>query len=867
MIRRDWLESLLVGAGRRPLAVFLGTLGVVALALVAALRLEFDPDVLRLLPRRDPAVQLYRETLERFGSADYFVAAIRIPEGAPLDPYEGYADLLVEGMRTSGLFASIEDRLGEPQDLLREFLPNALLFLDAGGRRQVAARLSPAAVERRVQDLRRQLETPQAMAVRELYKLDPLGLAEVFLERLGGRRGALAVDWTSGRYLSRDHRMLLVLGRPTEPPQNLEFNRALVESMDRIAAGARASWSDLAEEVALPPPEAFWAGRYVITLADTALIWRDVAMNVAGTIVGVLVLFWIAYRRLSLLALVFAPLACGLAITFGFAAVAVGQLASTTAGVAALLIGLGNDFVIVLYGRYVEERQRGASVEASLRAMGGATARGVVLGAITTAATFYAFLTTDFTGLYQMGLIVGTGILFCLVAVLLLVPAMIGWSEAHHRKRDREPRLHLFAFGAERLTRAAMRFPRATLGVAAAVTLGALYLAPGLVFEDSVEALRPSGNRGIVAQEEINRHFGAGFDHMSLVVEAPTLEETLALVDRAANEARRLVDENRLGAFDAVTSVLPSLEGQLQALAELAAGRASGELDPQRIRADFERACAAEGLRVEPFLDGLALLDGALNPPGPVTRETVLASSQGAQLLDRSLRRVEGGWASVVKVYNLPGSPKREIPQAAVDLAESLGPRVQLTGINVMSRALRGDVRRDAVRSALIGLVLVVVLLAYDFRSWRDAGLALVPLVLGLVWVMGAMVALDLHFNFMNLFVITMILGIGVDYGIHILHRYLEERARPESGVESAVEETSRGVFLAALTTVVGFGSLATSHYPGLVSMGLVALLGAIATALVAITVVPAWLGWREASRRRGKPTLSPSAQRRRTTA
>ena len=85
--------------------------------------------------------------------------------------------------------------------------------------------------------------------------------------------------------------------------------------------------------------------------------------------------------------------------------------------------------------------------------------RGVVLGALTTSATFYAFLITDFTGLYQMGLIVGTGIVFCLLAVLFLVPAMIGWSEEHHRKRESEPRLHIFAFGVERVTRIAMRHP------------------------------------------------------------------------------------------------------------------------------------------------------------------------------------------------------------------------------------------------------------------------------------------------------------------------------------------------------------------------------------------------------------------------
>ncbi len=845
MIRRSWVERLLVAAGRRPRRVFAGTVAVVALAAILAAHLEFDPDVLRLLPSNDQAVRVYRETLEQFGTVDYFVAAVRIPEGAPVDPYAAFADQLAAEMQTSGLFASVEHRLGEPEDLLREFLPRSVLFLDAPERARLAARLTDAAIERRVQELRRALETPQAVALKGLLKLDPLGLSSVFLDRLSSGRGPLAVDWTSGHYLSRDHRLLLVLGRPIRSPQDLAFNHRLVDSMNALAKSLDGRWPDFSEGADLAPPEVFWGGRYVIALSDESLIWHDVTLNVVGTVVGVLALFWIAYRRTSLLALVFAPLACGLTVTFGFAALAVGKLASTTAGVAALLIGLGNDFVIVLYGRYVAERWRGADVEASLRAMGGGTARGVILGAVTTAATFYAFLITDFTGLYQMGLIVGTGILFCLVAVLLLVPSMIGWSEEHHRKRESEPRLHVFAFGIERLTRLAMRRPLTTLAVATAVSLVALAAAPELKFDDSVEALRPGGNRGILAQQEINEHFGAGFDHMSLVVQAPTLDQTLALAERAASGARDLVAAGRLGGFDAVTSVLPPLAGQHEAMAWLARGRADGSLDPARIRASFTRAAEAEGLRITPFEPGLDLLARALEPEGPVTRETVLALPQGEALLNRYLRQRPDGWKSVVKIYNLPGRPKREVPQAALDLADSLGPGATLTGINVMSKSLRGEVRHDAVVSALIGLLLVILLLALDFRSARLAFLSLVPLALGILWMIGAMVALDLHLNFMNIFVITMILGIGVDYGIHVIHRFLEEKERPGGNPQDAVEETTRGVFLAALTTMVGFGSLASSHYPGLVSMGLVSLLGTFATALVAILVVPAWLAWR----------------------
>ena len=332
---------------------------------------------------------------------------------------------------------------------------------------------------------------------------------------------------------------------------------------------------------------------------------------------------------------------------------------------------------------------------------------------------------------------------------------------------------------------------------------------------------------------------------MTLVLSAPTLDGVLELAQSAAEAAQQRVEAGELGGYDAVTRVLPPLEQQQAALAWLAEERAGGGLDAGRILATVESSFVAEGLRVEPFRAGLGLLARALQPSGPVTREAVLALPQGAQLLDRYLKQTAAGWTSVVKVYKIPGRPKREVPQAALDLAASLGEGAQLTGINVLSRSLRGEIRRDAVVSAVIGLVLVALLLWGDFRDLRACGLALLPLALGIVWMIGAMVVLGLHMNFMNIFVITMIIGIGVDYGIHVLHRYREEAGHPEGDVRAALEETVRGVALAALTTMVGFGSLATSHYPGLVSMGAVAILGTVATGLVAIAVVPAWISWR----------------------
>jgi predicted RND superfamily exporter protein len=115
--------------------------------------------------------------------------------------------------------------------------------------------------------------------------------------------------------------------------------------------------------------------------------------------------------------------------------------------------------------------------------------------------------------------------------------------------------------------------------------------------------------------------------------------------------------------------------------------------------------------------------------------------------------------------------------------------------------------------------------------------LALVPLLGGMIWMLGTMALLGLRVNFMNIFVVTMIIGIGVDYGVHLLHRWHEAGGDPQ-----ALSETAKAIAVAALTTMVGFGSLVLSHFPGLRSVGAAAILGALSTAILSISVLPVLL-------------------------
>jgi predicted RND superfamily exporter protein len=163
---------------------------------------------------------------------------------------------------------------------------------------------------------------------------------------------------------------------------------------------------------------------------------------------------------------------------------------------------------------------------------------------------------------------------------------------------------------------------------------------------------------------------------------------------------------------------------------------------------------------------------------------------------------------------------------------------VELTGVNIASAEMRRIFRRDAWRAVLLGIGLVAILLYLDFRSLRLTLLANVQLLSGVIWMLAGMQILGIKMNFINAFVTTMILGVGIDYGIHIIHRISQEGLENPEGLL----ETGKAVVMAALTNVAGFGTVGLSSYPGLSSMGMVCVIGSITCLVTALTTLPALL-------------------------
>jgi uncharacterized protein len=155
----------------------------------------------------------------------------------------------------------------------------------------------------------------------------------------------------------------------------------------------------------------------------------------------------------------------------------------------------------------------------------------------------------------------------------------------------------------------------------------------------------------------------------------------------------------------------------------------------------------------------------------------------------------------------------------------------------------------------VLATFLIVALLMYaNFRSIRWASLALVPLVVGLLWMMLLMELFGLKLNFYNLVVLPAILGIGNDAGVHLVHRFREEGP---GSLMYVFRSTGEHVAMGSLTTMIGFGGLLFSFHPGLRSIGELAVVGIGTTLLSALIFLPALLQWLETGKGKATPVDS----------
>ena len=826
---------------------------------VLALRLRLDPDVLNLVPRTNREVNEFRDLLKQTGTLDFHVIIVEFPKGTEPSTYFPLLDSIGEELEKSPQVDGVTWRIPDVTSFIDRVIPYSMLILTPQQLEVVRAKLTDAGIRETVARNRAMLQTPQSFVAKELVKIDPFNLIPVYMEKVQRAGGGLKVDLSTGYYVSSDHGAAIIVGRPRRAAQDLPFSRKLMAETRDITARAMQSFRSANPSV--PAPVVGYTGGYAIAATDEKIIKRDMTVNSITSMIGVLLLYLYAYRRPSAMLYAGAPMLAAIIITFGVGAITYGTLSAASTGFAALLAGLGLDFMTVLYERFVDERNRGVSVEAAVRTLMRHTLPGVIVGALTTAATFYAFLATEFRGMTELGFLTGTGILIFLLAVIFVFPAVLILVE---RRRGDKRRLRVHAFGSGRTVEMSMRRPWTTILIWTAVVIVTGIIGRNVRFSDSLQSLRATGNDASRMQEAVTRRFGQSFDAMMYGVRAPSASEAIRRTEAALPEFERMTQQKVIGSYQSVATFLPSEAQQRLILDQLRRG-ADGDFSFARIEKTFRAALVENGFRETAYDHILPLFGQAFSQSEPLTVEKIDQLGLG-QSVQRFIKKAsDGRYIAITYVYPATGKWPRFLPKELQEF-RARHPEGVLTGVNLISETLRTITVADAKRASLLGLAVVFGLVWAGFRSFARACFVFVPFVAGCACMLGFMALADMEFNFMNIFVGLMLVGTATDYAVYMLQRYDES---PDDFPETALE-TGRAVTLAAMMSVVGFASFAISHYPGVRSIGIASVVGISLSCFASITLLPALLATGK-FRRKGMmlgeedEELEPSTERDRT--
>jgi len=854
-------------AQRRPRAVLAASLLLAALALgYAAAYLGVDSNTDNLLSDELP----HRRNLAAF--ARYFgdrgLDLIVVVEGATAGITHDAASALAERLAADGdRFAKVmAPGSGDFFDR------NGLLYLDVDDLEELADRLAGAqpllAALAREPTLPRLLEMLATAVRRADIELGSEDELRDVLDRVSAELGEPLDGWAPP--LAWDDWML-----GASAGDELR-NRRVIFATPRIdydefepASAALARVRDLARAAGLDEER----GVRVRVTGDLALSTEELS-NVRGqaaaqlggsfAVVAVLLLIGLRSRRLALHATI--TLLVGLAWTTGFAALAVGHLNVLSTAFAVLFVGLAIDYGFHFLLRWLELRDAGLDPAAALREAGASVGTSLFLCALTTSIGFYSFVPTGFVGIAELGVIAGSGMFLSLLATLTLLPALVQlWP----------PPLRHRGLGAiqVQLPDFPMRRPRAVCGVAGAVALGSLALLPALHFDgdplnvrdpstDSVRTMRDlvAGRRPspwtaeLLASDLAAAQALAGrFERLPSVEHAVTLasfvpddqQEKLAILDdvrlflpdlappdalppadparaQAALDDLRAALAQRVAA-EGATAVGASARGLVTA-AERALGRIGASPESAEDMARLEERLVGD---LRSWLRRLDLLLRA----EPVDLDTLPASLRSQYLSDDGAARVE---LFAREDLSDPGAMQR-----FADAVLAVDPSATGAAVTIVESARA--IEASMVRALAYATLAIAVLLLVLWRSASDTLLAMAPLCFASLTTAAGAVLLGLPFNYADVIVLPLLLGIGVDSGIHLVHRFRHEPRAREGVLHTS---TARAVLFSALTTLASFGSLGFSSHRGIASLGQLLTLGVSMMLVANLILLPALLAW-----------------------
>jgi uncharacterized protein len=578
-----------------------------------------------------------------------------------------------------------------------------------------------------------------------------------------------------------------------------------------------------------------FTGDVAIAAEEMAALVQDLTLSSVLVVAAVLLAIVFFYGWARAVPALFLPLGIAVLYSFGLASLppfGITELNSNTAFLGSIIVGNGINFGIIQLARYVEARRRGQTVEEALAITLWGTRKGTLSAALAAGVAYASLVAMQFRGFRQFGVIGGLGMAFAWGTTFLLMPPLLGWLDrGRHAPRVRPVSGRLMA----RVAHLVGARPRLLVGGAVVLTLLAIWQVRGFGRDQLEYDFSRLRRRDTWATGE--GYWGKRMDTLMGRYLTPTViltdseAEARAVTARLHAEAAHPPLAGMIASIHSYDDVVPPDEADKKAEMAIVRRKMTPNVRSNVAPADREK------------------LNRLIGPEDAPAAAPPIRPEEVPDVLTRGLRERDGSVGRTVLIYPNPANSwwrgetistfvaaLRAVAQAPTALGGRPG---RVAGGPALSSDIIASMTRDGPLASGLAFVGVMATVLLIFRRGLATPFVIGSLVVGVLWLLALTMKLGIKINFVNFIAFPITFGIGVDYAVNVMARYLRDGGRD---VTAAIRGTGGAVGLCSLTTVIGYSSLLVAKNVGLFLFGLLAVFGEVACLTTAVVLLPAVL-------------------------
>ncbi len=760
----------------------------------------------RMIPK-DAKVDRLNTIFKNSSFLDRLVITVSFADSAKAaapDELASFTDSLIYDIRQlpKHLIKEVNAKISD--DLMYQvyntFLDHLPLFLEPEDYHTLDGLLTSEKLDNTLEKNYRTLLSPASLVMKKNLLRDPIGITPYALKRMQNLQLDDNFELEQGYIFTKDRKHLLFFINPAMKGSETEKNEELLAALDGIIKKQTDAHTGFHAE---------YFGSAAVAVGNAVQVKRDVLLTMSITIIGLFLFISFFFKRPEVFFIIFIPVLFGAAFSLALLYLFRGTISGIALGAGSIILGIAMDYTIHFYTHFKHTN----SAEETVNDL----SFPLTLGSTTTIGALLSLLFVKSEALQDFGMFAAFSLMGAALFTLILFPHIVVKPKLNpNASLKHSPNI------VERI--AAYRFDKNKYLIIFIILICgvSIYTSQQVEFESDMMKMNYMDKQLAQAEKNLNAISNVSLKNIYIISNGKTLDEALANSEKNIPILQKLEKEQLIRKYSSVSTILLSGAEQKKRIDHWNAYWTKEKKN--QLKEQLIGKSKRYKFKENAFNEFYALLDKSYAPIGMDAFSDLKAS-----VLDNYIT-VKPDETTVVTILKTTAEKEDSVYQ---QLSEN--PELVIFDKKFLTNHFVEIIRNNFNLILTLSSLLVLTMLIISYGRFELALITYIPMVLSWLCILGMMGAFGIKFNIINIIVSTFIFGLGDDYSIFITDALLTEYKTGQKNLQSY----KTGIFISAITTMIGIGVLIFASHPALKSIGIITIIGMFCVLIISNTIQP----------------------------